>query len=234
MRRELPQWRLGRGAQVDEGAGVRLRAGFVEHEEAGERASDIDSDVIGHPAFPARPHVPCTAGRFVGPWYSARSLQGRGPICQTAGRSRVFRHFLRVKLIAMVVPLYTQPIRRVDSPTVGKEPGEETMTPERMSEAINAAWAAFSAGDLDGFVAGCAESIIYSDNAGQEPLHGLDAFRGYASGWFEASSDRRSRPMRKTIDGCRVATEIRLGMTRSHRQLAQARSPHQTTHRLKR
>ena len=87
------------------------------------------------------------------------------------------------------------------------------MTPERMSEAIDAAWAAFSAGDLDGFVAGCAEDVVYSDNAGQEPLHGLDAFRRYASGWFEASNDRRATPLRKTIGGCRVATEVRLEMT---------------------
>ncbi|MDE0418931.1 MAG: nuclear transport factor 2 family protein [bacterium] len=87
------------------------------------------------------------------------------------------------------------------------------MTPEEMSEAIDAAWAAFSAGDLDGFVAGCAEDIVYSDNAGEEPLHGRDAFRRYASGWFEASSDRRATPLRKTIGGSRIVTEIRLEMT---------------------
>lgn len=87
------------------------------------------------------------------------------------------------------------------------------MTPERMSEAIDAAWAAFSDGDLDGFVAGCAEDVVYSDNAGQEPLHGRDAFRRYAAGWFEASSDRRATPLRKTIGLSRIATEIHLEMT---------------------
>ena len=51
--------------------GLCLQSGFVEHEEVGERASDIDSDAIGHPASPARPHVPCTPGRFSGPRYSA-------------------------------------------------------------------------------------------------------------------------------------------------------------------
>ncbi len=87
------------------------------------------------------------------------------------------------------------------------------MTPERMSEAIDATWAAFSSGDLDGFVAGCAEDIVYHDNAGQEPLHGLEAFRAYASGWFEASSDRRASAFRKTVGGDRVAAEVRLEMT---------------------
>ena len=87
------------------------------------------------------------------------------------------------------------------------------MTPEEMSDAIDAAWAAFSAGDLDGFVAGCAADVVYRDNAGQEPLHGLEAFRAYASGWFEASSDRRAAAFRKTIGEGRVAAEVRLEMT---------------------
>jgi predicted ester cyclase len=87
------------------------------------------------------------------------------------------------------------------------------MTPEQMSQAIDATWAAYSAGDVDGFVAGCAADIIYSDNVGEAPIHGRDAFRDYVTGWIVASSDRSAVPFRKTIDGNRVATELRLELT---------------------
>ena len=87
------------------------------------------------------------------------------------------------------------------------------MKAEEMSRAIDAVWAAFSAGDLDGFVAGCAEDMVYHDNAGGGPLHGRDAFRRYVAGWIEASSDRRAAAFRKTTGDNRVATEVRLEMT---------------------
>ncbi|MBT5435179.1 MAG: ester cyclase [Alphaproteobacteria bacterium] len=87
------------------------------------------------------------------------------------------------------------------------------MTPEQMSQAIDDTWAAYTAGDVDAFVAGCAADVVYCDNGRDTQIHGRDAFRNYVSGWIVASSDRRAMPFRKTIDGDRVATELRLELT---------------------
>ena len=91
--------------------------------------------------------------------------------------------------------------------------GGQSVTSGEMSAAIDAVWAAYSAGDLDGFVARCAPDMVYRDNVGEEALRGVEAFRAYAGGWIGASSDRRGSVLRKTVGENRVAAEIRIELT---------------------
>ena len=87
------------------------------------------------------------------------------------------------------------------------------MNADEMSAAIDRMFAAYSAGDLDGFVAGCAEDMHYEDTGGGSPLSGRAAFRDYASGWFEACSDGVLQPLRKIISGDEAALEMRFTAT---------------------
>ena len=87
------------------------------------------------------------------------------------------------------------------------------MTREEISQAIDSAFAAYSAGDLDGFVADFADDMVYEDNSRPEPLHGREAFKAYASGWLEASSDGSIVPVRKIIEGAEVVAELRFEAT---------------------
>ena len=81
------------------------------------------------------------------------------------------------------------------------------------SAAIDRMFAAYTAGDLDGFVAGVAEDLRYQDTGGGPPLRGRAAFRDYASGWFDASSDGALVPLRKIISGDDAAVEMRFTAT---------------------
>ena len=87
------------------------------------------------------------------------------------------------------------------------------MNAEEMSAAIDRMFAAYSAGDLDGFVAGVAEDMHYEDTGGGPPLTGRVAFRDYASGWFNACSDGVLQPVRKIISGNEAALEMRFTAT---------------------
>ena len=87
------------------------------------------------------------------------------------------------------------------------------MTAEQISQMIDGAWAAYSAGDLDGFMAGFAPDMVYSDNASPETLHGRDAFKAYVAGWIQASSDGRITPTRTIVDGNRAAVELHAAFT---------------------
>ena len=87
------------------------------------------------------------------------------------------------------------------------------MHAEEMSAAIDRMFAAYSAGDLDGFVAGVAEDMHYEDTGGGPPLTGRAAFRDYASGWFEACSDGVLAPTRKILSDNEAALEMRFTAT---------------------
>lgn len=87
------------------------------------------------------------------------------------------------------------------------------MNADEMSAAIDRMFAAYSAGDLDGFVAGVAEDMHYEDTGGGPPLTGRAAFRDYASGWFKACSDGVLEPVRKIISGNEAAVEMRFSAT---------------------
>ena len=87
------------------------------------------------------------------------------------------------------------------------------MTAEQISQMIDGAWAAYSAGDLDGFMAGFAPDMVYSDNASPETLHGRDAFKAYVAGWIQASSDGRITPTRTIVSGNRAAVELHAEFT---------------------
>ena len=67
--------------------GLCFQGGLVEHGEVGERASDIDSDAIGHPDSPARPPVPWYAGPIVRSAHKRANPSRPEPVCQTARRS---------------------------------------------------------------------------------------------------------------------------------------------------
>ena len=73
---------------------------------------------------------------------------------------------------------------------------------------IDQTFAAYSAGDMDGFVAGMAEDMHYEDNSGG-PLEGRAAFKDYALGWMNASSDGSLTPTRKIISGNEASAEMR-------------------------
>jgi ketosteroid isomerase-like protein len=87
------------------------------------------------------------------------------------------------------------------------------MTRDEISQAIDSAFAAYSAGDLDGFVADFAPDMVYEDNSRAEPLYGRDAFKAYAAGWFDASSDGSIVPLRKIIEGGEAVAELRFEAT---------------------
>ena len=82
------------------------------------------------------------------------------------------------------------------------------MESSEISNLIDQTFAAYSAGDLDGFVAGMAENMHYEDNSGG-PLDGRDAFKNYASGWFNACSEGKLLPGRRIITGDEAAVEMR-------------------------
>lgn len=81
------------------------------------------------------------------------------------------------------------------------------MQANEISRLIDQTFAAYSAGDLDGFVAGMAEDMYYEDNSGG-PLKGRDAFKNYASGWFNACSNGTLTPGRKIISEDEAAVEM--------------------------
>jgi ketosteroid isomerase-like protein len=83
------------------------------------------------------------------------------------------------------------------------------MTPQEISDAIDATFLAYSNGDLDGFANCFAEDLHYEDTSGP-PIEGRQAFKDYAQGWFNACSDRRMRPVRKIISGHEAAVELHL------------------------
>ena len=53
-----------------------------------------------------------------------------------------------------------------------------------------------------------AENMHYEDNSGG-PLDGRDAFKNYASGWFNACSEGKLLPGRRIITGDEAAVEMR-------------------------
>ena len=81
------------------------------------------------------------------------------------------------------------------------------MEAKEISRLIDQTFAAYSAGDLDGFVAGMTQDMYYEDNSGG-PLRGRDAFKNYASGWFNACSAGKLTPGRKIISGNEAAVEM--------------------------
>ena len=87
------------------------------------------------------------------------------------------------------------------------------MNAAEMSAAIDRMFAAYSAGDLDAFVAAVAADMHYEDSGGGAALTGRAAFRDYASGWFDACSDGVLEPLRKIISGNEAALEMRFTAT---------------------
>ena len=87
------------------------------------------------------------------------------------------------------------------------------MDADDIARAIDRTFAAYSAGDLDGFLANFAADLAYDDNARTEPLHGREAFRTYVEGWLEASSDGTITPVRKIISGDQAAAVLRFECT---------------------
>lgn len=81
------------------------------------------------------------------------------------------------------------------------------METSTISSLIDQTFAAYTAGDLDGFVSGMAEDMHYEDNSGG-PLEGRDVFKRYASGWFNACSDGALIPGRRIITGDEAAVEM--------------------------
>ena len=82
------------------------------------------------------------------------------------------------------------------------------MEASEVSRLIDQTFAAYSAGDLDGFVSGMAADMFYTDTSGG-PIQGRDAFKSYASGWFNACSEGKLLPGRRIINGNEAAVEIR-------------------------
>ena len=87
------------------------------------------------------------------------------------------------------------------------------MNQQQMSQAIDDMFAAYSNGDLAGFVSACAADMHYQDTGGGPPLKGRDAFRNYAAGWFEACSDGVLTPQRKILSDDEAALEMRFTAT---------------------
>ncbi len=87
------------------------------------------------------------------------------------------------------------------------------MNADEMCAAIDRMFAAYTAGDLDGFVAGVAEDMHYEDTGGGPALTGRAAFRDYASGWLDACSDGALVPLRKIVSGDEAALEMRFSAT---------------------
>ena len=81
------------------------------------------------------------------------------------------------------------------------------MDANEISRSIDQTFAAYTAGDLDGFVAGMAADMHYEDNSGG-PLEGRDAFKRYASGWFDACSAGQLTPGRRIINNDEAAVEM--------------------------
>ena len=87
------------------------------------------------------------------------------------------------------------------------------MKPTQMSQAIDNMFAAYSRGDLDNFVAACADDMHYEDTGGGPPMQGRDAFKAYASGWFDACSDGVLKPLRKILGDNEAALEMEFSAT---------------------
>ena len=77
-----------------------------------------------------------------------------------------------------------------------------------MGQTIDEMFSAYSRGDLDGFVAACADDMHYEDTGGGPPLKGRAAFREYARGWFDACSDGVLKPVRKILGADEAALEM--------------------------
>ena len=82
------------------------------------------------------------------------------------------------------------------------------MNADEISRAIDDTFAAYSAGDLDGFLASFADDLYYEDTASDEPMRSLAAFRSYSEMWFGASSDGHLSPVHKIISGQEAAAEM--------------------------
>lgn len=78
---------------------------------------------------------------------------------------------------------------------------------------IDDAFAAYSRGDVDGFVADFAEDLHYEDTSGAPPRRGREAFKHYATGWIDASSDGRITPVWTIVRGDEVAAEVHMELT---------------------
>ena len=92
------------------------------------------------------------------------------------------------------------------------------MDSNTISSLIDQTFAAYSAGDLDGFVSGMAKDMHYEDNSGG-PLEGREAFKRYASGWFDACSDGTLRPGRRIITGGEAAVEMQFKGTHDRSEM---------------
>ena len=89
----------------------------------------------------------------------------------------------------------------------------QTMDKVTMSRTIDEMFAAYSRGDLDGFVKVCADDMHYEDTGGGPPLTGREAFRDYAGGWLNASSDGVLKPVRKILGDNEAALEMEFSAT---------------------
>lgn len=85
------------------------------------------------------------------------------------------------------------------------QPSEDSAQMERTIEQM---FAAFSRGDLDGFLYALADDFVYEKD-GREPLHGKAAFREFASEGVLASSDAEVKPLRMVVMGNQAVAEIR-------------------------
>ena len=81
------------------------------------------------------------------------------------------------------------------------------MDADTISKTIDDMYAAYSRGDLEGFVAPFADDVFLEENSENEPVKGRAAF-DYIKGWINVSSDCRITPIRKLISGNEAVVEV--------------------------
>lgn len=75
----------------------------------------------------------------------------------------------------------------------------------RLEERGIAAW---DAHDVEGFLALCADEIVWHDTSIPEPFRGKDAVRYYMQSWMTAFPDMRARTIHRVVTEDEVASQI--------------------------
>lgn len=82
------------------------------------------------------------------------------------------------------------------------------MDADTISKTIDDMYAAYSRGDLEGFVASFADNVILEENSENEPVKGRAAFKDTIKGWINVSSNCCTTPVRKLISGNEAVVEV--------------------------
>ena len=81
------------------------------------------------------------------------------------------------------------------------------MTPDEIRAGLETMFAAYNAGDADGFVAGAAQDIQVSFD-GLPTFDNRDDFRDYAKSYYDWTSDAKVTIQQVLVDGDQAAVEL--------------------------